>query len=629
MEPVKRILSALFIVCLLLSAIAPGERFDVPANIRTIEGEAFADARWDSVFVPRSVGYLAPDAFGENVNTVYGFLNTAGQAYAQSAGKRFVPVDITDIRLDCEEAVLQGDTVHFEASARSEAGGVNLSIRLEKNGQAVAEGSESLAFAPDAGLYDVRVRAENGFDAQEAFYPGQVRVFAPIQFLGDPIVLDVGQTLPLLKSEETRRVEIGEYASDVLSADGLNLTGLTRGQTALTVRVFEGDKSICEAAEVRVYEPATSLSLPSSLTVTIYEEAVLTASVKPAGANPMPVRWTSSDETVAGVDREGRVYARSGGSAVVTAYTASGKTAACRVTVKETKPTRLTANAPYVSLTVGESAPLGWTIAPEQAQNKTASFISSDESVATVDDNGVVTAHKAGRTTVTFVSNALPSVTDTCIVIVTNEGAGRLAGTVIGINPGHQKVQILTQYPIAPGSSTMKPGCQGGATGVVTHKDECEVNLEVSLKLRQLLEQAGATVVMTRTSNDVSINNIDRADILNRAGVDAAIQVHANGGGASVKGMSSYYRSTGEYVDESKLLAESLLSGMLAATGAVDKGVHINNQYMSLNWSFTPAALVEMGFLTNREEDLLLSDESYQWLLAQGMVDGLAAYFGR
>ena len=65
MEPVKRILSALFIVCLLLSAIAPGERFDVPANIRTIEGEAFADARWDSVFVPRSVGYLAPDAFGE------------------------------------------------------------------------------------------------------------------------------------------------------------------------------------------------------------------------------------------------------------------------------------------------------------------------------------------------------------------------------------------------------------------------------------------------------------------------------------------------------------------------------------------------------------------------------------
>jgi N-acetylmuramoyl-L-alanine amidase len=50
---------------------------------------------------------------------------------------------------------------------------------------------------------------------------------------------------------------------------------------------------------------------------------------------------------------------------------------------------------------------------------------------------------------------------------------------------------------------------------------------------------------------------------------------------------------------------------------------------MSLNWSFTPAALVELGYMTNKTEDALLNDPAYQLKLAQGLVNGLCRYFGR
>ena len=175
----------------------------------------------------------------------------------------------------------------------------------------------------------------------------------------------------------------------------------------------------------------------------------------------------------------------------------------------------------------------------------------------------------------------------------------------------------------------MKVGCKVGTQGIKSRVTEYEVNLEVSLILKDMLAEAGATVVMTRTENDVYLTNIDRAEILNKAKVDAAIQVHCNGGAPSAYGMSSYYRTTGSWVEEGSWMAKCLLKHMLKTTGAKDAGVHVCNTYMSLNYSFTPACLVEMGYLTNVEEDKLLVSPDYQRKLAQGMVDGLLEYFGR
>ena len=75
--------------------------------------------------------------------------------------------------------------------------------------------------------------------------------------------------------------------------------------------------------------------------------------------------------------------------------------------------------------------------------------------------------------------------------------------------------------------------------------------------------------------------------------------------------------------------AEALLPAMVEATGAESDGIFRRDTYTGLNWSEVPSILVEMGFMTNEEEDYKLNDPAYQQLLVQGMVEGICAYMGR
>ena len=145
-----------------------------------------------------------------------------------------------------------------------------------------------------------------------------------------------------------------------------------------------------------------------------------------------------------------------------------------------------------------------------------------------------------------------------------------------------------------------------------------------------MLTEMGAEVVMTRTENDVMIHNISRAEMLNNANVDMAIQVHCNDGGSpSTSGVSTYYRTGSNWVDESRNFAEAVGEHICSVTGANNRGVILCNTYMSLNYSTTPAILVEMGYMSSRTEDYLLADDDYRTLLARGMLEAIADYFGR
>ena len=629
----KKILFCLCALALLMCcACAEEDLLMLPDGIVSIESEAFSDLPCSAVFVPRSVVSLASDAFGERVRTIYGYRGSASERAAQEAGKTFIPVDVSDIQLENPSLLVSaGAQAVVRANASAQVGELSFTIELLGEDGAVLQTSTGsvLSFTASECVYDVRVQASNGYDAQSCLFPAAVTGARPLLLAEESFHIDVGQSAALLDPAETRPVSLLSFDAEYLSADGLSVSGAAPGTAHVTLRCTHDDgRSFVSEVPVCVYPPATRLSVPSTMKLTVFEQAAVKVTLTPVDANPH-LTWTSSNEKVAMVDEDGVVLALSGGTATITARAFSGKSASCTLTVNETKPTKLTANELFVSLTPGQSKALTYTIAPAAAQNKLASFQSSDEAVATVDEDGLVTAHSTGRCTVTMTSLSNSSVIDTCTVIVTREGAKRLEGVIIGVNPGHQRVPILRLYPIAPGSSTMKPGCKSGAHGIVSDKDEYEVNLEASLVLMQLLQQEGAQVVMTRTTNDVSLTNIERADILNRANVDAAIQVHCNGGSSSEYGISSYYRTTGDYVDESRLLAETLLSGMLSSTGGADRGVHVCNTYMSLNWSFTPAALVELGYMTNRTEDALLNDPAYQLKLAQGLVEGLCRYFGR
>ncbi|MDE6773373.1 MAG: Ig-like domain-containing protein, partial [Treponemataceae bacterium] len=125
-----------------------------------------------------------------------------------------------------------------------------------------------------------------------------------------------------------------------------------------------------------------------TLTLVRGETARLTATVTPENAN------------VRTVDADGTITANKAGMATVTAQ-AGGKTAACAVTVNPIPVTDITLSAPTLTLTPGTTSKLTATVMPDNADDKTVTWSSSDEAVATVDADGTVTTIAEGTVTVT------------------------------------------------------------------------------------------------------------------------------------------------------------------------------------------------------------------------------------
>lgn len=129
---------------------------------------------------------------------------------------------------------------------------------------------------------------------------------------------------------------------------------------------------------------------------------------------------------------------------------------------------------------------------------------------------------------------------------------------------------------------------------------------------------------MTRTTHDVNISNVERAQMMNAAGVDIWLRIHCNGSdNHDVHGMSMYVRDSGPCADESYAAGEMLLEEMTATTGAQNRGVHKSDSYTGDNWSEVPCVLVEMGYESNPDEDVKLNDGAYQDKLIEGYVNAL------
>lgn len=202
-----------------------------------------------------------------------------------------------------------------------------------------------------------------------------------------------------------------------------------------------------------------------------------------------------------------------------------------------------------------------------------------------------------------------------------------LSGIKIGIDPGHQAHANSELEPVAPGSSEKKAKVAAGTTGVKTGTPEYVRDLEIALQLRDALKQLGAEVYMTRETHDVDISNQQRAIMMNELNVDLVLRIHCNGStDRSVHGIGLYVNKTGAIAESSLQAAEALLPAMVNATGARSCGIFKRDTYTGLNWSEVPCILVEMGYMSNPGEDLLLADADYQQKLVDGMAQGIIDY---
>lgn len=236
-----------------------------------------------------------------------------------------------------------------------------------------------------------------------------------------------------------------------VNATGL-VTFIAPGKATIicqTVDTGEDGTNLIDTCEFYVNQPVTSVVLDyTDITLKIEETFRLTADVKPEDATNKELWWSSSNIDVVTVDETGLVTATGSGNATIIVQSAdSGVIDVCNVSVYQPVET-VTMNTHNISVRKGTIFWLNAVAGPENAVNKTIVWSSSDESIATVDQTGMVTAVNPGECAIIATSQDT-GVSDKCVVTVTEPVTGiYLNATEAKLYTGEKFVIIPTVEPI-------------------------------------------------------------------------------------------------------------------------------------------------------------------------------------
>ncbi|AEY67993.1 N-acetylmuramoyl-L-alanine amidase [Clostridium sp. BNL1100] len=209
-----------------------------------------------------------------------------------------------------------------------------------------------------------------------------------------------------------------------------------------------------------------------------------------------------------------------------------------------------------------------------------------------------------------------------------------LKDLTVCIDPGHGKTTGSNKEtePIAPNAEIQKAANASGTMGVATGISEASLNLTVAKKLRESLKQNGAKVIMVRETEVCGLTNVERAKFWNSSKVDLTIRIHGNGtNDSSVSGVlmmipGNKYIKDKELLKNSRKAGELVLAGVIEHTKAKSRGIQETSELTGFNWSRVPVILLEMGFMTNPEEDKRLNTDDYQNKMVAGITEGLIKY---
>lgn len=194
-----------------------------------------------------------------------------------------------------------------------------------------------------------------------------------------------------------------------------------------------------------------------------------------------------------------------------------------------------------------------------------------------------------------------------------------LSGKTIVVDPGHASVQV---------GGWPDPGALGSRTKI----QEKDINLAIALKLKTLLEQNGAKVILTHTGQ-TTLSLAGRAAVANNLPADIFVSIHSNWNyKSSVSGHTTYYYAPASnaalyaQLNERQRLASLVQKEMVKSAGRKDNGI-LQDNFAVLRETRVPSILVETAYLSNWEEEQLLSQDWFRQNIAIGICNGIKSYF--
>ncbi len=179
-------------------------------------------------------------------------------------------------------------------------------------------------------------------------------------------------------------------------------------------------------------------------------------------------------------------------------------------------------------------------------------------------------------------------------------------------------------------------GIDAGVTGVNTHVKESDINLAIAKQLKGYFSEAGFKAVLTRSSNGglygMPTSGFKQRDmkkrkqIISDSGADMVISVHQNSCPLeSRRGGQTFYDKNSE---SGKLLAQAIQKSLNEMPECVKRSEALAGDYFMLKCTESPSVIVECGFLTNGEDEKLLSTAEYQRNIAYAIFKGAVSFFG-
>ena len=213
-----------------------------------------------------------------------------------------------------------------------------------------------------------------------------------------------------------------------------------------------------------------------------------------------------------------------------------------------------------------------------------------------------------------------------------NDSNEENSNITIVIDPGHSSTGTSGNEPVSPNSSTTKLKDGLGATGSYTNIPEHKTNMSVALLVKKELTSKGYNVILTKQDVAESKSNIERADVGNKNNADLVVRIHADSAeNSSISGASMHVPANNEYTSSfykiSKSYGTTILNTYVNEIGIKNRGVIERNDLTGFNWSKVPVVLIEMGFLSNKEDDNFVSNTANHPKIAKAISDGIDKCF--